>query len=115
MSQPTEPPYLYLTTIGRKTGRPHQIEIWFVEHAGSYYLMSETPEISDWVRNIQHNPAVVFSVGTRDDEPISGTGRRVDHAAEPELASAVAVLMDAKYNWKDGQIVELKPGSEPHG
>lgn len=24
------PEYLYLTTIGRRTGSPHEIEIWFV-------------------------------------------------------------------------------------
>jgi hypothetical protein len=33
----------------------------------------------------------------------------VDRAAEPELAAAVAGLMDAKYDWSSGQIVELKP------
>lgn len=107
----TEPQYLYLTTTGRKTGKPHQIEIWFVAHAGCLYLMSETPERSDWVRNVRHNPAVIFSIGTRDDDAIAGTGRLIDSSAEPELATAVSTLMDAKYNWSSGQIVELKPGS----
>ncbi|MEP7290923.1 MAG: nitroreductase family deazaflavin-dependent oxidoreductase [Chloroflexota bacterium] len=107
----TEPQFLYLTTIGRKSGKPRQIEIWFVERDGSYYLISETPERSDWVRNVRHNPAVIFSVGTRDDEPVDGMGRLIDRAAEPELAAAVAALMNAKYNWSDGQIVELKPNN----
>jgi deazaflavin-dependent oxidoreductase (nitroreductase family) len=107
----SEPQYLYLTTIGRKTGKPHQIEIWFVAHDGCCYLMSETPERSDWVRNIRNNPTVIFSIGTRNDDPIDGTGRLIDRSSEPELAAAVAALMDTKYNWSNGQIVELKPNT----
>ena len=63
------------------------------------------------MRNIRHNPAVMFSIGTRDDLPNEGAGRLIDRAAEPELAVAVAALMDAKYNWSTGQIVELKSNS----
>jgi len=106
-----EAQYLYLTTIGRKTGNPHEIEIWFVEYEGNYYLVSEYPDRSDWVKNILHNPAVTFRVGSRSAEAIHGIGRAVDRAAEPELATAVSQLMDAKYDWSDGQIVELKPNS----
>jgi len=29
---------LYLTTIGRKTGLPREIEIWFVTFTGRFYL-----------------------------------------------------------------------------
>ena len=32
--------YCYLTTKGRKTGNPHEIEIWFVLHENVIYLMS---------------------------------------------------------------------------
>jgi deazaflavin-dependent oxidoreductase (nitroreductase family) len=103
------PQFLYLTTIGRKSGSPHQIEIWFVERDGLYYMVSEDPDHSDWVRNIAHNPAITFRVGSRDAEEIVGTGRRIDPDAEPELAAAVRALMDAKYEWSDGGIVELKP------
>lgn len=104
-----EPQYLYLTTTGRKTGNPHEIEIWFVGYEGNYYLVSEYPDRSDWVKNVRHNPAITFRVGNRDAERVSGTGRAVDRAAEPELAAAVSRLMDAKYEWSNGQIVELKP------
>jgi deazaflavin-dependent oxidoreductase (nitroreductase family) len=102
-------PFLYLQTRGRKSGNPHEIEIWFVEHEGNYYLVSGGRESADWVQNILHHPAITFCVGSRDSESIAGIGRRVDAAAEPELAAAVSRRMDAKYGWSDGLIVELKP------
>ena len=30
--------FLYLTTIGRVSGQPRTIEIWFVEHDGAFYV-----------------------------------------------------------------------------
>jgi deazaflavin-dependent oxidoreductase (nitroreductase family) len=96
--------YLYLTTIGWKSGQAHQIEIWYVYHAGRYYLVAETGERAHWVQNIRHNPAITFQVGSAQ---FTGTGRAVDRSVEPELADAVAALMDAKYDWSDGLIVEL--------
>ena len=32
--------FCYLTTRGRRTGRPHTIEIWFVVIGASAYLMA---------------------------------------------------------------------------
>lgn len=106
-NQATE--YFYLTTVGRKSGKPHQIEIWFVEHDGCYYLVSEGRGRTDWVRNILTTPAVTFSVGSRDAPQSEGTARPVDPAREPELAAAVSALMEAAYDWSDGLIVEVKP------
>src|SRR5438132_181546 len=34
-------PFLYLTTTGRKTGLPREIEIWFVEADGRLYILAE--------------------------------------------------------------------------
>lgn len=102
----TEPQFLYLTTTGWKTGNPHEIEIWFVAHADRYYIVSEMRENSHWVQNIAHNPAITFRVG---EVTYHGTGRVVDAAAEPQLAAAVSALMDAKYEWSDGLIMELTP------
>ena len=36
-----QPDFLYLTTIGWKTGKHHKIEIWFVEYNKRYYVISE--------------------------------------------------------------------------
>ena len=109
MPDEAETQFLYLTTTGRKSGKPHLIEIWFVEREGCYYLIHEGDTQADWIKNILHDPQVVFSVGSREAELIEATGRVVDPAQEPELAAAVRALMDAKYEWSDGTIVELKP------
>lgn len=102
--------YLYLTTTGWKSGNPHQIEIWFVEHEGRYYLCSGGGTNAHWVQNIQRHPDVTVNVGRRNAPNIAATGRAiVDRAAEPELTNAVAALFDAKYNWSDGLLVELAP------
>ena len=56
-------PYAYLTTIGRRTGRPHRIEIWFAAHDGRVYLLAGGREQSDGVRNLQANAHVTVELG----------------------------------------------------
>ncbi|NLX11233.1 MAG: nitroreductase family deazaflavin-dependent oxidoreductase [Chloroflexi bacterium] len=102
----SEPQFLYLTTTGWRTGNPHEIEIWFVPYGGRYYMVSEHRERSHWVQNIQRHTPVTFRVG---EVTYRGTGRVVDPTAEPALAQAVSALMDAKYDWSEGLIVELTP------
>ena len=107
--------FLYLTTTGHKSGLPRDIEIWFVEHAGRHYLVSEHREASGWVKNIRHDARVRFSVGTREarEEGASaadGRGRVVEEGAEPDLVRDVRALMDTKYGWSDGLVVELSRG-----
>jgi deazaflavin-dependent oxidoreductase (nitroreductase family) len=109
MNVASEPPYLYLTTIGRRTGRQHTIEIWFVAHAGCWYVMSGEPESSDWVKNLRASPVVSWRVGSRDAPLIQGTARIVGREDDPAVAQPVEALMQAKYNWNSGLIVELRP------
>jgi hypothetical protein len=33
--------FLYLTTAGRISGQPREIEIWFTERGGRFYLIAE--------------------------------------------------------------------------
>ena len=96
--------FLYLTTIGWKSGRSHEIEIWYVPYENCYYLISEHEEESHWVKNIRHNSQISFWV---QGQTYKGTGRPIDRTAEPELAAAIAELMQTKYNWSEGLIVEL--------
>jgi deazaflavin-dependent oxidoreductase (nitroreductase family) len=98
--------FLYLTTTGWKSGRPHDIEIWFVGHEGKFYLVSEHERRSHWVQNIRRQPLISFRVG---QSKYKGSGRQVDREKEADLAQAVSALMNKKYGWSTGLIVELAP------
>lgn len=106
--------FLYLTTTGRTTGLPRQIEIWYVALDGRYYMVSERREDSGWVKNLRQTPSVRFSVGTRSNKgsalaETAATARVVSADREPALAARVHAAMDARYQWSDGLIVELAP------
>jgi deazaflavin-dependent oxidoreductase (nitroreductase family) len=45
-----------ITTIGRKTGRPRRIEIYFHQFDGNYYLTGRHGAKRDWEANIIANP-----------------------------------------------------------
>ena len=97
--------YLYLTTRGRVTGQPREIEIWFAEHGEHFYLVAES-ETANWVRNILSQPQVKIRVGGAKSDAVA---RIVHNDHEPQLAAIVKALFDAKYGWSDGFIVELTP------
>jgi deazaflavin-dependent oxidoreductase (nitroreductase family) len=98
--------FLYLTTEGWKTKTPHRIEIWYVRHEGKFYLISQYRDEAHWVQNIKNHPRILFEV---DGDKYAGLGRVVDVDDEPELAKKVSELMEAKYQWSEGLIVELRP------
>lgn len=45
-----------ITTIGRKTGRPRRIEIYFHQFDGEYFLTGRHGPKRDWEANIVANP-----------------------------------------------------------
>jgi deazaflavin-dependent oxidoreductase (nitroreductase family) len=74
--------FCYLTTRGRRTGGPHEIEIWFALAGRTLYLLSGGGDRSDWVRNLRAEPAVTMRLR---DTTYAATARVVDDAAESEL------------------------------
>jgi deazaflavin-dependent oxidoreductase (nitroreductase family) len=58
LSAAADDDFCYLTTRGRLTGRPHEIEIWFGQEGSTLYLLSGGRDRSDWVRNLRADPAV---------------------------------------------------------
>ena len=56
-------PFLYLTTVGRRTGQAHRIEMWFAARGGRLYLLAGSRERADWVRNLQANARVTVELG----------------------------------------------------
>src|ERR671913_363658 len=56
--------FCYLTTKGRVTGMPHEIEIWFalVPERRALYMLSGGRGRSDWVKNLRRDPDVEVSI-----------------------------------------------------
>ncbi len=75
--------FLYLTTTGRTSGLPRSIEIWFVEHAGRYYIVSERREESGWVKNLRKEPSVLCPPPLSTAAPSAGTREPARRARPP--------------------------------
>jgi deazaflavin-dependent oxidoreductase (nitroreductase family) len=89
-------PYAYLTTIGRRSGRPHRLEIWFAAQDGQMYLLAGGRDRSDWVRNLQAHAQVTVELG---DETHVGAARVLE-AGTVEDRRARELLV-AKYREGD--------------
>src|SRR5260370_30106138 len=90
---------LHLTTFGRVTRLPREIEIWFIVCREKFYLFSEHREAAGWVKNIRRNPAVSVRIGRRR---IKALARVLDYQGDPELWDEVQAIADRKYGWGDG-------------
>lgn len=91
----------YLTTKGRRTGRPHEIEIWFGSVDATVYLISGNGPTADWYRNLVAHPEVSIRI---DGAARRGIARVVTDPAEREL---VGDLMGAKYVWDGDPAIGL--------
>ncbi len=103
-------PYLYLTTTGRVTGLPREIEIWFVTFDGRLYILAEHGHAAQWVKNIRRQPAVRVRVG---EQELAAVGRVLDPTADHNTWQRAQALMRAKYDWGEGLPVELTPSAAP--
>lgn len=91
----------YLTTVGRRSGNPHEIEIWFGVDGDTLYLISGYGPGADWYRNALATPAVSMRIA---DESLAGVARDVSDAAERRQ---VGELMGAKYPWDGDPSIGL--------
>lgn len=87
---------MYLTTVGRRTGRRHRIEIWFTVDDHRIYVISGGGTRSDWVKNLLDNPAVEIEIGEHGWHATATPDDGPDHPARERLA--------ARYQgWSRGQ------------
>ncbi len=91
--------YCYLTTTGRVSGRPHEIEIWFGAYGNTLYLLSGS-ERSDWVQNLLKDQAVTVRIAKHT---LSGSARLVKEKEEDHRAR---YLIAEKYQeWEEGKTL----------
>jgi deazaflavin-dependent oxidoreductase (nitroreductase family) len=91
--------YCYLTTTGRVSGQPREIEIWFGLR-DSLYMLAGGRERADWVKNLMQDPAVAVRVA---GERLPGRARIVEDPDEDALARR---LLFEKYSPRYGGSLE---------
>ena len=91
----------YVGTIGRRSGRVHEVEIWFGVLDDVLYLISGNGPGADWYRNALANPDLTVRIA---DATWSGTARPVTDSAERRR---VGELMGAKYPWDGDASIGL--------
>ncbi|HEX5631509.1 MAG TPA: nitroreductase family deazaflavin-dependent oxidoreductase [Acidimicrobiia bacterium] len=107
--QHTAADFGYLTTTGRRSGRPHTVEIWFAAGDGVVYLLSGGGRRSDWCQNLEARPDASFRIARTEYEV---RGRRVTGRTERALARR---LVFEKYDSPDsGDLTGWRDSSEPY-
>jgi deazaflavin-dependent oxidoreductase (nitroreductase family) len=92
-------PLAYLESLGRRSGRPHLIEIWFAADPDKprVYLLAGGRDSSDWVRNVRANARVKIRIAGRT---FTGDAREID-GTDDEIRARK--LVGAKYGyWREG-------------
>jgi deazaflavin-dependent oxidoreductase (nitroreductase family) len=104
-----EEDFCYLTTTGRVSGRPHEIEIWFslVPETRTLYMLSGGRDRSDWVRNLRRDPEVTIRIA---GDELGGHARGVRDAEEDELARRLLV---EKYESRPGSLANWRRSALP--
>ena len=104
-----EEDFCYLTTKGRVSGRPHEIEICFslVPESQTLYMLSGGRDRSDWVRNILRDPGVTVRIA---GEKFSGLAREARDAEEDALARRLLV---EKYESRPGSLANWRRTALP--
>ncbi|HEX8053229.1 MAG TPA: nitroreductase family deazaflavin-dependent oxidoreductase [Thermoleophilaceae bacterium] len=83
--------YCYLTTTGRVSGEPREIEIWFALNGPTLYLLAGGRERANWVRNLRAEPRVSVRIGA---VTAAAAARVVEDPEEDALARR---LVHGKY------------------
>lgn len=101
--------FCYLTTRGRVTGRPHEIEIWFslIPETRTLYMLAGSGDRSDWVKNLRRDPAVTVRIA---GEALKGEARLVEDAEEDALARRLLV---EKYERSPGSLSDWRRRALP--
>ena len=88
----------HLQTIGRVSGRPRTIEIWFATDGERVYMLAGGRHRAHWVRNLVADPRVRVRLG---GESLTGAARVIEGQEREAVARQ---LVAAKYQgWSEGR------------
>ncbi len=114
--------FVYLTTTGRRSGRPHEIEIWYARHGDTLYLLAGGGRRSDWVANLAAEPRCRLRL---QGVGLDGTARildgpDVDPAEERRARDLVFEKYDPGYDgslagWREAALpvaIDVRPSGQ---
>lgn len=101
LSNYTDVENCYVTTIGRHSGKPHEVEIWFGVVDDTLYLISGNGPTADWFRNALANPQVTVRI---ERDVRVGQAHQVEDAGDRRR---VGELMGRKYPWNGDPSIGL--------
>ncbi|MBW3603367.1 MAG: nitroreductase family deazaflavin-dependent oxidoreductase [Actinobacteria bacterium] len=104
----SDEPFAYLTTTGRVTGRPHEIEIWFAVDGATAYFLAGGRDRADWVRNLLREPRVTLRIA---DRTATGHARIVD--ADSDEDARARHLVWSAYTTPDRDLVGWRDTALP--
>lgn len=91
-----------ITTIGRKSGQPQRIEIWFRRVDGRTYITG-TPGRRDWYANMLANPRITFHLKQSTTADLPATARPIQEEAERRKILSAPVM-----RWYHSQVDSLE-------
>jgi len=93
-----------ITTIGRRSGRPRRLEIWFHNLDGRIYITG-LPGKRDWYANLLERPDLIFHLKQSVQADIPARARLITGPAERERVLRQILdrigRRDANGNWLD--------------
>ena len=92
-------PYAWLTTIGRRTGEPRTVELWFVVVGRTVHFLAGGGDDAQWVRNADAEPAVRVRLG---QQTYVGRARRPEPGSI-EDADARHRMATKYQGWREGR------------
>lgn len=90
-----------ITTIGRKSGRPKRMEIWFRQVAGRTYITG-TPGARDWYANLLAEPRFTFHLKESVQADLPARAQPIT-----DLAERRRILGDPVMRWYHQQVASL--------
>jgi deazaflavin-dependent oxidoreductase (nitroreductase family) len=90
-----------ITTIGRKSGQPQRIEIWFRRVNGRTYITG-TPGRRDWYANLLANPHFTFHLKQSLSTDLRARARPIIDETERRR-----ILADPVMAWYQSQVHSL--------
>ncbi len=102
-----------ITTIGRSSGEPKRLEIWFHNVDDRYYITGR-PGPRSWYANVLANPAITFHFKQTTEADLDGQARAVTDPEEKRQVFLSAKKLSEYINeanvqaWVDGSpLIEV--------